>query len=47
MHLLPNVNHMLLEDPDGGGRSWLSFPVKRMSTEVLRLVSDWVARVSP
>ena len=47
VHLLPNVNHMLLEDPDGRGRSWLSFPVKRMSTEVLRLVSDWVARVSP
>jgi hypothetical protein len=42
VQMLPNVNHMLLDDPDGRPGGYLSLPSRRINTQALRLLSDWV-----
>jgi alpha-beta hydrolase superfamily lysophospholipase len=43
VRMLPNVNHMLVDDADGRGRRWLNLPSRQINAEALRLLSDWVA----
>lgn len=43
VHMLPNVNHMMLDDPDGRSSGYANLPSRRINAQVLRLLSDWVA----
>jgi hypothetical protein len=43
VQMLPNVNHMLVDDADGRGRRWLNLPSRRVNAAALRLLSDWLA----
>ena len=42
VQILPNVNHMFLDDPDGRPSGYSNLPSRRISTQALRLISDWV-----
>ena len=43
VRMLPNVNHMLVDEADGRGRRWRNLPSRRVNAEALRLLSEWVA----
>lgn len=43
VHMLPNVNHMLLDDPDGRSSGYTNLPSRRINAQALRILSDWVA----
>jgi alpha-beta hydrolase superfamily lysophospholipase len=43
VQMLPNVNHMLLDDPVGRSSGYSNLPSRRINTQALRLLSDWVA----
>lgn len=43
VQMLPNVNHMLLDDPDGRPGGYTNLPSRRINAQALRLLSDWVA----
>jgi uncharacterized protein len=42
VHMLPNVNHYLLDGPDGQS-ALASHPTRRINAQALRLLADWVA----
>jgi pimeloyl-ACP methyl ester carboxylesterase len=42
VQMLPNVNHMLLDDPDGRPSGYTNLPSRRINAQALRLLSDWV-----
>lgn len=43
VQMLPDVNHMLLDDADGRPGGYTTLPSRRISAQALRLLGDWVA----
>jgi uncharacterized protein len=43
VHVLPDVNHLFLQDPVGGAAGYSALPSKSLVPTVLQLIGDWIA----
>lgn len=43
LRILPNVNHLFLDDPDGNFSNYNKLPSNRISTAALGAIADWTA----
>ena len=44
IHVLPQVNHLFLEDPSGSPGGYAGLPSKRIPDSILSLLTDWVVQ---